>query len=156
MQMICSSPPATSKSERKRPVKVILRVLLAAVTLCLAAMADARADEPTLIRVLLDAASSHNTHTVTTQGIVKEMKGFPPVVTTRCSAVYDSYTFTLEDESGSIAVEVFGVCGVSGGIAQPSNGQRVLVTGTFLVGSSRSESISIIYTNASSVMPLSH
>jgi hypothetical protein len=136
-------------------MKVTLRVLVVAVTLCLAVMADLGADEPTPIRTLLDAASSHNTHTITTQGIVKEMKGFPPVVTKLCRAVYDSYTFTLEDESGSIAVEVFGACGASGEIAQPSNGQRVLVTGTFLVGSSRNERIPIIYTNATSVMPLS-
>ena len=137
-------------------MKIFYGMLSAAAMLCLVAMPVAQADEPIPIRVLLDSATAHNTHTVTIGGIIRDMKAFPPFVTKLCSAVYGSYVLTLEDDSGSISVEVFGVCGASGGSIQVSNGPRVLVIGQFLLRSSRSENVPIIYTNASLVTQVSN
>ena len=45
---------------------------------------------------------------------------------------YGSYVFDLEDESGSIRVEVSGACGNQKEVVVMRNGDRVLVNGIFI------------------------
>ncbi|SPP65602.1 hypothetical protein NITLEN_40075 [Nitrospira lenta] len=134
----------------------LARILIGTAIFCTATISVSQAEAPdsVSIRALLESAVAKNTHTVTVSGIVKHMKPFPPFTTKLCRAVYGSYTFMLEDESGSIPIEVYGVCGASSGVPQVSDGQRVQVVGEFLVQHQRDHKTPIIYTISASVAVL--
>lgn len=121
------------------------------MTLGLASTSLSQADQPVSIRTLLNSASSFQAHAVTVLGIAKDRQDFPPFYGGKCGMVYDSYIFTLEDESGSIRIEVFGVCRISGVRASVSDGQKVLVQGFFIVHSSDGIDAPLIYTNTFAV-----
>lgn len=121
------------------------------MTLGLASTSLSQADQPVSIRTLLNSASSFQAHAVTVLGIAKDRQDFLPFYGGKCGIVYDSYIFTLEDESGSIRIEVFGVCRISGVRASVSDGQKVLVQGFFIVHSSDGIDAPLIYTNTFAV-----
>jgi len=50
----------------------------------------------------------------------------------KCKIMYDSYIFTVEDESGAIRVEVRGACGIQGQVDIIREGEPVLVEGIFI------------------------
>lgn len=114
--------------------------------------------EPNLsIGTLLGSASSYQAHAVTVRGTAKEIQRLPPIHGGKqCRMVYDSYVFTLEDETGSIRVEVFGVCGVSGAVTPVSDGDEVVVQGFFIVHFFGVENASLIYTNTFAVKRLAN
>jgi len=128
-----------------------LRVLAFLVMLWLVSTPLSQADQPVSIRTLLNSASSFQAHAVTVVGIAKDRQDIPPFSGGKCGIVYDSYMFTLEDESGSIRIEVFGVCRMSGVRAPVSDGQKALVQGFFIVHSSDGIDASLIYTNTFAV-----
>jgi hypothetical protein len=61
------------------------------------------------IRDLKSNAMSYQLKTVSLQGIVKDLKAFPPHPGKACT-VFGSYAFTLVDESGEMEVEKVGRC----------------------------------------------
>lgn len=106
---------------------IALSVALLALTATLA-----EADELIAIGTLLNNPSAYKVHSVTVEGTVKEVKHFPPMFNRACGKMmYDSYLLTLEDETGSLNVEVFGGCRGPGAVIQVSVGERVLVQGIF-------------------------
>ena len=81
------------------------------------------------IQTLVAQAPSYESHLVTLQGIVSDMEIRPSTRTRACHVVDGRATFTVEDETGSIPVEVQGVCGrpLADG-ALPKNGDTVRLT----------------------------
>lgn len=90
-----------------------------------------RPTEPILIRTLLDAVPSYQSHNVAVIGRVRDVEQLPPIRAGKCGIRYDSYVFTVEDASGSISVEVMGTCRVQGVIEPVREGDRVRVEGLF-------------------------
>jgi hypothetical protein len=89
--------------------------------------------ETVLIRTVLEGATSLQGHAVTVMGKARDVEKWPPLPGGRsCRIVYDSYIFTVEDESGSIRVEVMGSCGIQGKMDVIRDGEPVLVEGIFI------------------------
>ena len=112
--------------------------------------------EPIPIRTLLDGATSYQGHSVTVSGVAKEIEKWPPVPAGKCGILYDSYIFTVEDESGSIRVEVFGTCHVQGVVELAQDGDRVLVEGVLFqpLSSYSHAPVPWIYTHARAIRRL--
>jgi hypothetical protein len=62
---------------------------------------------------LLSNPQSYQLHNVILHGAVKHLRRNPPRFIGKCGVVYDSFTFTLEDETGSIEVDVRGHCSIA-------------------------------------------
>ena len=89
--------------------------------------------QPFLIKTLLDAGTSYQGHAITVVGIAKDVKEWPPVPACKHVLRYGDYVFDLKDESGSIRVEMMGMCGNQrGGVKIVRDGDRVLVNGVFI------------------------
>lgn len=112
--------------------------------------------EPILIRTLLDGATSYQGHSVVVSGVAKEIEKWPPLPAGKCGILYDSYIFTVEDESGSIRVEVFGTCRVQGVVELAQEGDQVLVEGVLFqpLSSDSHAPIPFIYTHARAITRL--
>jgi hypothetical protein len=81
-------------------------------------------------------------------GKAREVETLPPLPGgKKCKIMYDSYIFTVEDESGAILVEVRGTCGIQGQVDVIREGELVLVEGMF---------IHLVSGNLSSPSPLIH
>jgi|SRR5687768_3366098 hypothetical protein len=83
----------------------------AAIILMCWTLSYAGAPEQVSIQTLVAQAPSYESHLVTLPGMVSDVEIRPPVRSRTCHLVYGQATFTLEDETGSIPVEVPGVCG---------------------------------------------
>jgi hypothetical protein len=92
------------------------------------------AGEPVAIGTLLWSSSSYDHHIVTIQGIARQVELYPPLSPSHsvCRVLYDAYIFTLEDETGSVQVNVPGHC-VPGMVIPVSSGNKVVVEGVFHV-----------------------
>lgn len=69
------------------------------------------ADEPILIAEILASPESYHLDLVTVQGTVRHVERLVPYHLPSGSTCYGAYTFTLRDETGSLAVSVLGFCG---------------------------------------------
>ena len=89
----------------------------------------AGAPEEVSIQTLMAQAPSYESHLVTLQGVVSDLEVRSPVQSRRCLLIYGQATFTLEDGTGSIPVEVQGNCGrpLPDGVL-PKNGDMVRLT----------------------------
>jgi hypothetical protein len=87
--------------------------------------------EPVMIKTLLTEATSYQGHAIAVVGTATAVEKWPPV-RHKCGIHYDRYVFDLKDESGSIRVEVMGMCGTQGEVEMARNGDRVLVEGVFI------------------------
>ncbi len=83
-------------------------LLLISVFLYLATISPVLSAEPISIATVFSSAEYH-LHSVTLQGIIKQIRPVAPHFGRLCR-VQGSYTFTLEDSTGSIDVEVPGTC----------------------------------------------
>lgn len=135
-----------------------LSVLALSLVGCLLAAAPIRSDteppatgstvEPVLIRTLLEGATSYQGHTVAVMGKARGVEVLPPLPGgKKCKIMYDSYVFTVEDESGTIRVEVRGACGTQGQVDVIREGELVFVEGMF---------VQLVSGNFSSPSPLIH
>lgn len=81
------------------------------------------------IHSVLRSGMSYHLHSVTLQGTVRTLQAGLPTVWEDGSPCeqYDSYRFTLEDQTGSIEVAVRGVCGRPGAVRTVSEGDHVTV-----------------------------
>ena len=97
------------------------------------ATASSSTSEPIQIGTLLHGATSYQGHSVAVIGMAKEIKTWPPVRGGRsCGINYDSYSFTVEDASGSIQVVALGTCQIQGVVKPVREGDRVIVEGIFI------------------------
>lgn len=95
----------------------------------LAIFGYAHADESVPIGVILSNSTSYNLQMVTVNGIVGDVKKYPPhsgVSGAPDIPIYGSYVFVLADETGSIEVEVLGAV-QSGQVIPVIEGERVKV-----------------------------
>ncbi|TAL12966.1 MAG: hypothetical protein EPO02_00040 [Nitrospirae bacterium] len=93
-----------------------------------ACVALALADEALPIGTLLQYPESYNAHTVTLQGVARQVQPLGPYVVMDCGNVYDSYKFVLEDATGSLDVTVPGPCEKPKGTMVPvADGDNVAV-----------------------------
>lgn len=93
--------------------------------------ADATEPEQVSIQTLLSPqATSYQEHLVTLQGVISALQILPPTVgTSKCRILYGQATFLLEDETGSLMIEVLGGCKPGTVEILPQNRDRVRVTG---------------------------
>jgi len=105
---------------------VLLPVMFMAFTPSLAG-----ATEPLSILTLLNQAPSYQLRVVTLRGAVKNMHATPPFYAMMHEAgclIHGQATFVLEDETGSLPVEVFGSCSPESATALPKDGDRIIVS----------------------------
>ena len=82
-------------------------------------------------KLLSPQVTSYQQRLVTLEGVTSELQVLPPAVSTgkSCFVLYGRASFILEDETGSLTVEVLGNCDQSSAGALPKDGDRVRVTG---------------------------
>ncbi len=71
----------------------------------------ARADEPVPIGEVIADPDAYHMRLVLLQGTVRRVTQLPPYSPATDTTCYGAYTFTLEDETGSIEISVLGFCG---------------------------------------------
>jgi len=88
------------------------RMLCLVVAVCALACAGlARADEPVSIGEVIADPDAYHFRTIPLQGTVRQVTPLPPYSPGQDMTCYGAYTFTLEDETGSIEISVLGICG---------------------------------------------
>ena len=92
---------------------------------------SATAAEPITIREILDEPKSFHLKQVTLRGTVRNVTPLDPYTLPAGTTCYGAYLFYLEDETSSINVAVFGLCGVPT-VKDPDveDGQRVELIAT--------------------------
>lgn len=101
-----------------------------AILLTFWTLSYAGAPEQVSIQTLVAQAPSYESHLVTLQGVVSNLEIRSPIQNYgKCRIVYEQATFTLEDGTGSLPVEVQGNCGgpLPDGVL-PKNGDMVRLT----------------------------
>jgi len=73
---------------------------------------NAHAAEPIAIRDILDEPRNYHLKQVVLQGTVRSVQPLDPYKLPAGTMCYGAYLFYLEDETASINVAVFGLCGV--------------------------------------------
>ena len=71
----------------------------------------ARADEPVSIGEVIADPDAYHFRIIPLQGTVRQVAPLPPYSPGKDTTCYGAYTFTLEDETGSIEISVLGLCG---------------------------------------------
>ena len=91
----------------------------------------ASATEPITIREILDDPKSFHLKQVTLQGTVRNVTPLDPYKLPAGTTCYGAYLFYLEDETSSINVAVYGLCGVPT-VKDPDveDGQRIELAAT--------------------------
>jgi hypothetical protein len=82
------------------------------IALWLIALPTAFAAESVTIREILDEPASYHLKQVTLFGTVRNVQPLDPYKLPAGTTCYGAYLFYLEDETASINVAVFGLCGV--------------------------------------------
>ena len=93
--------------------------------------ANAAEPERVSIQTLLSPqATAYQQHLVTLEGVTSQLQVLPPAIGKRkCPVLYGQATFVLEDETGSLSVEVLGGCKPQVVEVLPTDGDHVRVTG---------------------------
>ena len=73
---------------------------------------NAKAADPIVIRDILDEPRNYHLKQVVLQGTVRSVQPLDPYKLPAGTMCYGAYLFYLEDETASINVAVFGLCGV--------------------------------------------
>ncbi|HKE62376.1 MAG TPA: hypothetical protein VKB33_07895 [Nitrospira sp.] len=82
------------------------------IGLALTLLSNANAAEPIAIRDILDEPRDYHLKQVVLQGTVRSVQPLDPYKLPAGTMCYGAYLFYLEDETASINVAVFGLCGV--------------------------------------------
>lgn len=69
------------------------------------------ADEPVSIGEVIADPDAYHFRSISLQGAVRQVTPLPPYSPGQDTTCYGAYTFTLEDETGSIEISVLGICG---------------------------------------------
>lgn len=91
----------------------------------------ATAAEPITVREIVEEPKSYHLKQVTLRGTVRNITPLDPYKLPAGTTCYGAYLFYLEDETASINVAVFGLCGVPT-VKDPDveEGQRIELTAT--------------------------
>ena len=85
---------------------------LLSIGLALTLLSNANAADPIAIRDILDEPRDYHLKQVVLQGTVRSVQPLDPYKLPAGTMCYGAYLFYLEDETASINVAVFGLCGV--------------------------------------------
>ena len=94
-----------------RAIRLVQQNLLS-IGLALTLLSGAEAADPTAIRDILDEPRIYHLKQVVLQGTVRNVQPLDPYKLPAGTTCYGAYLFYLEDETASINVAVFGLCGV--------------------------------------------
>lgn len=86
--------------------------------------------EQVSVQTLLAQAPSYDLHIVTLQGVTRDLQVLPPFSLPKCGLVNGRATFTLDDGTGSLLVEVLGSCSRQALDTLPKDGNLVRMTAT--------------------------
>lgn len=87
------------------------KTLFTSLMIVFISAAASLANEPVPITEILTDPEVYHLKLVTLQGTVRQVKALEPYYQSSGAGCYGAYTFVLEDESGTIAVAVLGLCG---------------------------------------------
>jgi hypothetical protein len=93
-------------------MRLVLRLNACSIALGLIALSAASAADSITIREILDQPASYHLKQVTLFGTVRNVQPLDPYRLPAGTTCYGAYLFYLEDETASINVAVFGLCGV--------------------------------------------
>lgn len=107
---------------------ITARVVCLQVLLLFACVCASLAGEQLTIGTVLEHPESYHLHEVTLHGTARQVQIRGPYASAG-GPCYGATTFTLEDETGSIVVDIPGVCGKPLAQDQPrvANGDRVVI-----------------------------
>ena len=94
-----------------RAIRLVQQNLLS-IGLALTLLSSAEAADPIAIRDILDEPRIYHLKQVVLQGTVRNVQPLDPYKLPAGTTCYGAYLFYLEDETASINVAVFGLCGV--------------------------------------------
>jgi len=102
--------PMTMGSPRRhmKPVSILIGLWLGWAAL----FSLAQASDPITVREILDDPSRFHLRQVTLQGTVRNVQPLDPYTLPAGTTCYGAYLFYLEDETASINVASFGLCGI--------------------------------------------
>ena len=93
-------------------MRFVLRLNACSIALGTIVLSTAFAADPVAIREILDDPAIYHLKQVTLLGTVRNVQPLDPYKLPAGTTCYGAYLFYLEDESASINVAVFGLCGV--------------------------------------------
>jgi hypothetical protein len=96
---------------RRRFIRVLCG-LASACTVALLLVSNASATDPIAIREVLDEPTRYHLKQVVLSGTVRNVQPLDPYTLPAGTTCYGAYLFYLEDETASINVAVFGICGI--------------------------------------------
>ena len=94
-----------------RAIRLVQQNLLS-IGLALTLLSGAEAADPIAIRDILDEPRIYHLKQVVLQGTVRNVQPLDPYKLPAGTTCYGAYLFYLEDETASINVAVFGLCGM--------------------------------------------
>lgn len=106
-------------------------IVLILFMLSVSAPSLSRATEQLSIQALLTQAATYELRVVSLHGFVRNMQVVPPFFAMMHEAgclLYGQATFVLEDETGTLPVEVFGSCSPQSATALPKDGDEVVLS----------------------------
>jgi len=86
-------------------------VLATLVLVLMMPAGPACADEPVPIGEVVADPDAYHFSIISLQGTVRRVSPLPPYSPAPDTTCYGAYTFTLEDDTGSIEISVLGICG---------------------------------------------
>ena len=94
-----------------RPRLPAVEFISCSISLGVFLLCSASAGEPMTIREILDEPATYHLKQVVLSGTVRNVQPLDPYKLPAGTTCYGAYLFYLEDETASINVAVFGVCG---------------------------------------------
>ena len=89
----------------------MLRCRAGLLTVAFVAWSNAWSAEPITVREILEQPASYHLKQVVLSGTVRDVQPLDPYKLPAGTTCYGAYLFHLEDETASINVAVFGICG---------------------------------------------
>jgi hypothetical protein len=90
----------------------VLQLHVLSIGFALTLLSNANAADPIPIRDILDEPRTYHLKQVVLQGTVRSVQPLDPYKLPAGTTCYGAYLFYLEDDTASINVAVFGLCGV--------------------------------------------
>ncbi len=91
---------------------LLIRLSLLSFGLLLTILSTSEAADPIAIRDIMEEPRNYHLRQVLLQGTVRNVQPLDPYKLPAGTTCYGAYLFYLEDETASINVAVFGLCGV--------------------------------------------
>ncbi len=104
-------------------------LLMLSVLLCPSRVSAGDPEHVSIQILLSPQATSYQRHTVTVEGVIRDLQVLSPSAARYCLAIHGRASFVVEDETGSVPVDVLGACHPNADDTLPKEGDRVRITG---------------------------